>query len=145
MEKPKYDIKNGIVNFKKINLPSKSNLKNNHTSNGKHIYDFKVMTFWGEVNGKFMRIVKVFPDFIKTFSLLRSYVKGAKKKGFAYHLPLKFYEEPKTWSTEWGLAFQFFQRMDQLARENKSKFVVFFIPEAAQILNEYENESILIP
>jgi len=53
----------------------------------------------------------------------------------SYELPLAKYMGSAALGAEWSLAFQYFDAMRDLSRKSGARFLIFFIPEVAQIVN----------
>jgi hypothetical protein len=141
MLKPKYEVLNEKIQFELLRYDYPLQEQSKKILNENLDVYFSPTSFWREVNKSFLEIIMPFPDIVECIRLIRVKIGQAKQKGFDYQLHQKFYEDPGSMEKEWDLAFQFLNEMNRLVEKAKAKFVVFFIPEGAQILNDYEMES----
>lgn len=144
LEKPRFEILNGRVNFSKIESPKIPNHppQKDDSIKANSVFTELCCIFdgaaqWHAIKQKFKKYLQLTPTPLSLAHQIREDFKWAVpySSQYSYIMPKDFYESPKKYQTEWDIAFQMIKKMDSISAANESRFLAVYIPEIAQLLN----------
>lgn len=144
LEKPRFEIHNGKVNFSKIEAPKTPNhpppkddaiKANSLFTELCCIFDSKAQ--WQAIKEKFKKYLQLTPTPLSLAHQIREDYKWVAPypSQYSYIMPKDFYETPNNYQIEWNIAFQLIKKMNSISVANHSRFLAVYIPEIAQLLN----------
>ncbi|MBU3584107.1 SGNH/GDSL hydrolase family protein [Polynucleobacter sp. 15G-AUS-farblos] len=144
LEKPRFEIHNGKVNFSKIYPPkitSYPSEKDDAIKNNSVFTElcciFDGAAQWQAIKQKFKKYLQLTSNPLSLAHQIREDYKWVApySSQYSYIMPKEFYENPTKHKLEWDVAFQMIAEMNSISVANQSRFLVVYIPEIAQLLN----------
>ena len=143
--KPKYEIKNGLVNFEKLErLPAlTANDWGDQATEGLETHDvFCCLTkrqdrIIGRIQSRFTSYIVAVPYPSALLSKLRHDIRFTKLNVNAQNLEVQdeFFSSPTVFKDKLKLAFQFFKDMKKHSELRGSKFLLVYMPDVRQVVN----------